>query len=182
MHETSDDLAELQRLLDESYASAGEHLRSLFVPERRSSAPDIVAALPGAFMINLATVTVRCEPVVAPVDGLFYRGRLWFSLPPGAQRARHLRARPQVSATYVEGDPGACMIVHGEAVRVDEAHPFFTGFDRFARSVYGLAVDFAKEQYSTRTGPDFTGFIEPRRIYAQDFPKAGSFDAGAARV
>src|SRR5947207_5363140 len=111
MHETADDLAELQRVLDESYASAGKHLRSLFVPDERSSAADLVARLTGVFLINLATVTARGEPLVAPVDGMFYRGRLWFSLPPGAVRARHLRARPQVSATYVEGDRAPCMIV-----------------------------------------------------------------------
>lgn len=172
MHETPHDLVQLQSALDDSYASGGEHLLSLFPPERRSSADDVACALRGAFMVNLATVTARGEPVVAPVDGLFYRGRLWFSLAPGAQRARHLRARPQVSATYVEGDPGACLIVHGSAVQLTETHPFFEGFDGFAREVYGIAVDFAKLRFKDRTGPDFTGYIEPRRIYAQDFPKA----------
>jgi hypothetical protein len=130
MHETVEDLIELQRLLDESYTSAGEHLRSTFVPERRSSAADLAAALKGVLLINLATVTARCEPLMAPVEGLFYRGRLWFSLPAGAQRAAHLHARPQVSATYVEGDQAPCMIVHGVAREVGPDHPFFTGFDK----------------------------------------------------
>lgn len=172
MHETPEDVAELQRLLDKSYAAAGEHLRSLFPSAQRSSAPDLVEALKGAFMINLATVTARCEPLVAPVDGLFYRGRLWFSLPAGAERARHLLARPQVSATYVDGDPGPCLIVHGVAQHVRPGHAFFDGFDTFARGVYGIAIDVAKDRQRGRTGPDFTGFIEPRRIYAQNFPKA----------
>lgn len=35
MHETSDDLAELQRLLDKSYESAGVHLRRIITLERR---------------------------------------------------------------------------------------------------------------------------------------------------
>lgn len=173
MNETRDDLIALQRILDESYASSGEHLRSIFVPEHRSSAADLVAALTGVFLINLATVTARYEPLVAPVDGLFYRGRLWFSLPPGAQRARHLRVRPQVSATYVEGDRAPCLIVHGTAHQVGDTHPFFAGWDQYARSVYGIAVDVAKERYGTRTEPDFTGFIEARRMYAQGFPIAG---------
>jgi len=172
MHETPDDLVYLQRLLDESYASAGEHLRSVLTPEQRSSAADVSAALEGAFPINVATVTSRCEPIVAPVDGLFYRGRLWFSLPRGSQRARHLHVRPQVSATYVQGDPGACLIVHGVARDVRETG-FAEGFEEFARSVYGsTAVDFAKLRYGSRTAPEFTGFVEPRRIYAQWFPKA----------
>jgi hypothetical protein len=38
MHETSQDLARLQRLLDESYEKAGEHLRSIITPERRLNA------------------------------------------------------------------------------------------------------------------------------------------------
>ena len=54
MHETAEDLAYLQRALDESYAAAGEHLRSIFVPDQRSSAEDLVARLTGVFLINLA--------------------------------------------------------------------------------------------------------------------------------
>jgi hypothetical protein len=172
MDETAEDLLELQRLLDESYSTAGEHLRSLHSPDQRSSAADVAAALTGVFLINLATVTARCEPIVAPVDGLFYRGHLWFSLPPGSQRARHLHARPQVSATYAAGDPGACLVVHGLARHVRDSD-YEVGFDEYARSVYGsAAVDFAKLRYGSRVEPEFTGFVEPRRIFAQWFPKA----------
>lgn len=174
MHETNEDLRELQRRLDESYAAAGEHLRSLLTPDQRSSAADVAAALLGAFPINLATVSARCEPMVAPVDGLFYRGRLWFSLPRGSQRARHLHARPQVSATYSAGDPGACLIVHGRAREV-RGSGFEEGFEEFARSVYGsIAVDFAKLRFGSRSQPEFTGWVEPRRIFAQWFPRANA--------
>ena len=41
MHESTDELARLQRTLDESYALGGEHLRSIFTPERRMSAEQI---------------------------------------------------------------------------------------------------------------------------------------------
>lgn len=167
VHETNDDLTELQRLLDKSYASAGEHLRSIFIPEQRPRAADLASVLTGVFLINLATVTARCEPLVAPVDGLFYRGRLWFSLPPGSQRARHLHVRPNVSATYVEGD--SCLIVHGVAREVGDTHPFFGGWDKYARNAYGIVADVSKGVYNTRTEPDFTGFIEARRIYAKGF-------------
>jgi hypothetical protein len=172
MHETPEDIAELQRKLDESYGVAGEHYRSLFGAERCSSAVDVVAQLGGVFMINLATVTAECEPIVSPLDGLFYRGRLWISLPPGSQRARHLRARPRASATYAAGDDGPCLVVHGVARMLEPSSPWFEGFDRYAREVYGdFAVEFAKQRNASRTEPDFTGFIEPRRIYAHDFPK-----------
>jgi hypothetical protein len=33
MHETRDDLVRLQNLLDDSYAKAGEHLRSIITPD-----------------------------------------------------------------------------------------------------------------------------------------------------
>jgi hypothetical protein len=167
LQETTDDLTHLQRLLDESYAAAGAHLRSTFTPQRRSTAADVAAALTGVFVINLATVTARGEPLAAPVDGLFYRGRLWFSLPPGSQRARHLHARPQVSATYLEGD--ACLIVHGTATEVLDTHPLFAGWNRYVHDAYGIAIDVAKKTYGARREPEFTGFIEPRRIYAQGF-------------
>jgi hypothetical protein len=172
VHETAEDLAALQRELDESYAAAGDHLRALFSPAMRSSAADLAARLTGVFVINLATVTMRCEPVVAPVDGMFYRGRLWFSLPRGSVRARHLRARPQASATYCEGDQAPVLIVHGIAQLVDESHPFFSGFDVYARELYGIAVDVSQQLQCDKTEPDFTGFIEPRRVFAQGFPKA----------
>lgn len=167
MRETPEDLADLQRLLDESYAAAGAHLRSIFAAQRRSSAADVVAALAGVFVINLATVTARGEPLVAPVDGLFYRGRLWFSLPPGSLRARHLHARPQVSATYMNGE--ACLMVHGVAREVGDGHPLFAGWDKYVREAYGITVDVAKKAYGARREPDFTGYIEPRRAYAQGF-------------
>lgn len=38
MHETPEDLAGLQRLLDDSHARGGAHLRSIFTDERRLSA------------------------------------------------------------------------------------------------------------------------------------------------
>jgi hypothetical protein len=174
VHETRQDLAELQAVIDASYASAGAHILSIFRPELRSSAEDIARTLTGIFIINLATVTANSEPLVAPVDGLFYRGRLWFGLPPGSQRARHLRARPAVSATQMEGElsevNGRCLIVHGIAREVTYGHPMHAGYSRYVLPLYGLPIpdDLDNDPHE---GPrrDFTGFIEPRRIYAQGF-------------
>ena len=74
MHETPEQIAELQRLLDESYDSAGEHLRSIMTPERRSTAKKLVETLTGMCLLSLATVTAKCEPMVSPVDGVFFKG------------------------------------------------------------------------------------------------------------
>lgn len=62
MRETDEDLRCLQEFLDRSHAGAGEHLRSIFPPERRLSAKDLVRVLEGAFLLHLATVTRAGEP------------------------------------------------------------------------------------------------------------------------
>src|SRR3712207_2318719 len=87
--ETPEDLAELQALLDRSYERAGQHLRGIFTPEQRIPAGELAALLPGVQVLNLATVTRSCEPRVAPVDGLFYRGRFWFGSSPTSARFTH---------------------------------------------------------------------------------------------
>ena len=140
MHETPEDLADLQALLDRSYARAGEHLRSVFTPERRIPATELVALLPGVQVLNLATVTRTCEPRVAPVDGLFYRGRFWFGSSPASARFTHLRERPQVSASHTRGESLA-VVVHGRATLVDLSDPGSAGFRDYCREVYGADWD-----------------------------------------
>lgn len=75
MHETPADLAELQQLLDRSYAAAGAHLLRIHTPERRLGAEQVAERLAGMCLLSLATVTSDCRPIVGPVDGFFYRGR-----------------------------------------------------------------------------------------------------------
>ena len=162
MHETPDDLVQLQALLDRSYEWAGEHLRSIFTPERRIPATDLAALLPGVQVLNLATVTRGCEPRVAPVDGLFYRGRFWFGSAPSSVRFTHVRERPQVSASHTRGESLA-VIVHGTAEVVDVGDPANVGFRRYCLEVYGpdweewgasaayARID-AKRMYTFRSG------------------------------
>jgi hypothetical protein len=114
MHETAEDRIALSDLLDRSYARAGDHLRSIFTSERRIPADELVALLPGVQVLNLATVSRACAPRVAPVDGLFYRGRFWFGSAAASVRFAHLRERPQVSASHTRGEELA-VIVHGTA-------------------------------------------------------------------
>lgn len=162
MHETADDMIELTVLLDRSYARAGEHLRSIFTPERRIPAEELVTLLPGVQVLNLATVSRACAPRVAPVDGLFYRGRFWFGTAVAAVRARHLRERPQVSASHTRGEEIA-VIVHGTAALVDAGDPAHAGFAAYYREVYGfgweawdIPVQFARidaaQLYTYRAG------------------------------
>jgi hypothetical protein len=165
MHETVADLRRLQAALDESYAHAGEHLRSIFTPDRRMSAEDLIEALRGVFLLHLATVTAVSAPMVAPIDGLFYRGQVWFGLPAGAVRIRHLRARPQVSATHTRGED-VCVIVHEVAHEIDPQDPQNSGFLSYCRGAYGPAWDYWRERYRQRSGSQFMAWIEPRRLYA----------------
>ena len=154
MHETPEDLAALQDLLDRSHNAAGRHLRAIFDEARRIPAADLPALLTGVNVLNLATVTAAGEPRVAPVDGLFYRGRFWFGSAHDSARFRHLRARPAVSAAHTRGEELA-VIVHGVAVEVDlGGHPFRD----YCYEVYGEGWD--------EFGPDAAyACIEPRAMF-----------------
>ena len=136
MHETTEDLDALQRLLDDSYASAGSHLLSIHTPDRRLTASQLAEMLTGVRVLALATVTAKGEPLVGPVDGLFYRGRFWFGSAQDSVRFRHIRARPAVSAAHTVGEDLA-VVVHGTAREVDVATAEHAGFRDYLLEVYG---------------------------------------------
>jgi uncharacterized pyridoxamine 5'-phosphate oxidase family protein len=117
VRETSDDLTALQDLLDRSYAAAGAHLLRIHTRERRLSAAQVAERLDGMCLLALATVTADGRPLVGPVDGIFYRGAFHFGSSPDSVRFRHIRARPQVSATHLPGEELA-VTVHGRAIEV----------------------------------------------------------------
>jgi uncharacterized pyridoxamine 5'-phosphate oxidase family protein len=162
MHETSDDLAALEGLLDASYARMGEHMRSIHTPERRVGAEDLVEVLRGVRVLDLATVTAQCEPRVGPVDGLFFRGHFYFGSGEQSVRFRHLRARPQVSACHTVGETFAT-IVHGRAVEIDVRAASERPFLEYVREVY---PDW-EEWYADSTPP--YARIEPTSMYAYAF-------------
>ena len=135
MHETDDDLIWLQDLLDRSHAGAGEHLRAIFDDERRIPAGELPALLPGVQVLALATVTARGEPRVAPVDGLFFRGRFHFGSSDRSARFRHIRARPAVSATHLRGEELA-IVVHGRAVEFNPRAPEHAAFRAYLNETY----------------------------------------------
>ncbi|MGH3320237.1 MAG: pyridoxamine 5'-phosphate oxidase family protein [Streptosporangiaceae bacterium] len=136
MHETPEDLRQLQRVLDDSHARGGAHLRSIFTEERRVPAAELPELLPGVQVTHLATVTDRGEPRVAPVDGLFHRGTLWFGSSPESVRFRHIRSRPQVSASITKGEEFA-LVAHGRAHEIDTTGPGTAPFVDYLVEVYG---------------------------------------------
>lgn len=114
MRETPEELDTLQALLDASMARAGPHLRNIIGPERRLDARQLTERLQGMRLLVLATVSADGRPFTAPVDGYFLHGTFWFSLGAESVRARHIAARPSVSATHLPGESLA-VTVHGTA-------------------------------------------------------------------
>jgi uncharacterized pyridoxamine 5'-phosphate oxidase family protein len=135
MHETPDDIAALQQLIDRSYASAGPHMLRIHDPERRLSAEQLSERLTGMCLLTLATVTADGRPIAGPVDGIFYRGAFHFGSAPDSVRFRHIRKRPQVSAVHLPGEELA-VSVHGRAVPVDVSAPENQEFRQTVLDIY----------------------------------------------
>ena len=155
VHESPDDLAALQDLLDRSYAAAGPHLRRIHTPERRLTAEQVAERLTGMRLLALATVTADGRPIVGPVDGIFFRGAFHFGSSPDSLRFRHIRARPQVSATHLPGEELA-VTVHGRATLVDIHAESGAAFRQALLDIY-----------VPRYGPEWERFIESGVFYAR---------------
>jgi hypothetical protein len=167
VHESDADLAALQELIDRSYDSAGEHLLNIHTPDRRLSAELVARRLTGVCLLALATVTVDARPIVGPVDGVFYRGGFHFGSAPDSLRFRHIRVRPQVSATHLPGENFA-VTVHGRAVPVD------------IRSVEGARFrETLLEVYVPRYGEQWVEFLDSGPLYARiDAERMFAFSMG----
>ena len=152
MHETAQDVAQLQELIDRSYADAGPHLLRIHTPERRLSAEQVAERLTGMRLLALATSSRACRPVVGPVDGIFYRGAFHFGSAPDSLRFRHIRERPHVSATHLPGEE-LSVTVHGRAVQVE---------------VEGGFRQALLDIYVPRYGPEWeTDFLDTGPVYAR---------------
>src|SRR6202142_1370490 len=122
MHETPEQMDGLQRLLDDSAAGAGPHLRSIITDDRRLDARELTRLLQGMRLLVVATVTADGRPIVGPVDGYLLHGSFYFSSSRDSVRMRHLAARPAVSATHLSGEDLA-VTVHGHAELFDVSDP-----------------------------------------------------------
>lgn len=136
MHESREELTELQALLDGSFASAGAHLRSIHTDEWRLAAQEISATLQGVCVLNLATTTSQGQPIVAPVDGLLVGGKFWFGSSKHSLRFRHIRRDPIVSAAYTKGEE-VSIIVHGIAHEIDTASGRYERFHDYCLEIFG---------------------------------------------
>ena len=167
MHESREDIAALQELLDRSYAAAGSHLLSIHTPERRLNAEQVAARLTGMCLLALATVTADGRPVVGPVDGIFYRGAFHFGSSPESLRFRHIRDRPQVSATHLPREELA-VTVHGRATTVSTQPG--AGLRRVLLDIYRPRYGAEWEKFLD-SGPVYAR-IDAERMFAFAMPSA----------
>jgi general stress protein 26 len=122
--ETASEIEALQRLLDASVSSSGAHLTGIVTDSRRLSAQQLVTALTGMKVLVVATVTAHGEPRTSCVDGHFLNGTWIFSTAESARKARDLKARPALSATYADGERMA-LFTHGTAEYITPNKPGF---------------------------------------------------------
>ncbi|HEY3833737.1 MAG TPA: pyridoxamine 5'-phosphate oxidase family protein [Acidimicrobiia bacterium] len=155
MHETADDLTQLQASLDASDAAAGPHLRSIITTEHRLSAPEVCARLQGMCLLALATVSADGRPFVGPVDGVFFRGAFYFGSSPESVRFRHIRRNPNVSATHLPGEELA-VTVHGRAAFIDVANAEHHDFRAALLAIY-----------VPRYGPEWEIFLDSGPVFAR---------------
>src|SRR3954471_14819099 len=124
----------------------------IHTPERRLGAEQLAQRLTGMCLLTLATVTSDGRPMTGPVDGIFHRGAFHFGSAPDSMRFRHIRARPQVSATYLPGEELG-ITVHGSAVPVDIAG------GEFRQTLLDV--------YVPRYGPEWEEFLDSGPVYAR---------------
>ena len=155
MLETRDEIAGLQTLLDASRASASGHLRDIIGDDRALDARDVVAALTGMKVLSVATVTAGGEPRISALDGHFLHATWTFSTSATAAKARHLRARPQVSVAHIDNEELA-VFAHGRVVEMRETDPDWEPTIRHWTAHYGSSpLSWAEEIRMYRLQPQW---------------------------
>lgn len=163
MHERPEDLAELQRVIDDSYDAAGPHLLGISTPDRRLTAVQLAEQLTGMRLLALATSTRDGRPINGPVDGIFHRGRFHFGSADNSLRRRHLSERPAVSATHLPGEHLA-VTVHGDAEFIDVAASEHAEFRQALLDIY--TPRFGDEWADMLDdGGAWYARINPRRVF-----------------
>jgi Pyridoxamine 5''-phosphate oxidase. len=168
MFESDAEIAEMQRLFDDTLRRANSHMVGIVTLERRLSARQVAAYLLGTRHVAFATVTAKGEPRVSPLDSLFIHGRFTMGTGGEAARLRHLRANPACSAAYMEGDRIA-VVVNGTVEWIGRDHPDHAEVHATWEATYG------SDPYSLE--PGVTLFrIAPASMWAfasrpEDFPE-----------
>lgn len=171
MRETPDELHRLQTLLDTSLARSTAHLRTIINTERTLDAEQLTRVLTGMCTLALSTVTAKGEPRVSGVDGHFLHGTWHFGTARSAAKARHIAARPAVSAAHMRGEELG-VFTHGTAEVLNplDGEPAADWPDLLAyfRGFYGDdAFDWDNDVVFFRLHPQWMA------VYAADAAKLG---------
>jgi general stress protein 26 len=166
VHETDEELRELDALLDRSFASAGPHLIDIISEDRRLSASDLSRYFVGVKHVVVATTTAGGEPRCSAVDVLLVHARLWFSTSSTSVKIAHLERRPALSVAHVVGDDvgvfahGAARIVRGATDEASALRPQW-------QEVYGGAPEDWVDS------PEDARYVEvvPHAIYSYAFSR-----------
>ena len=170
MNETAAELERLQAVIDQSYAAAGPHLLAIHTPERRLDAAAVAEKLTGMRLLALATVSSAGAPVVGPVDGIFLHGAFHFGSAPNSTRARHIAARPQVSATHLPSEELA-VTVHGRAVPIDVNAPAGAELRQTLLDIY--VPRYGETWAEMLDGGAVYWRLEPRKMFTFFMPEQG---------
>jgi hypothetical protein len=139
VHETADEIEELQSLLDRSLRGAGEHLRSIITDGKRTPSAEVVCReLAGMSVLVVATCGADGRPRTSAVDGHFLHGRWVFTTSGDAVKCRDLRRNPAVSASYVDRERFA-LFTHGDAEFLEPGLPEFDLVDAHLTDHYGTS-------------------------------------------
>ncbi|MER8101442.1 pyridoxamine 5'-phosphate oxidase family protein [Kitasatospora sp. NPDC094016] len=165
MRETPDELHRLQALLHSSLSRSTAHLRSIISDERTLTAEQLTRVLTGMCTLALSTVTAKGEPRISGVDGHFLHGKWHFGTARGSAKARHLAARPAVSAAHLRGEDLG-VFTHGtvEILNPHGGEPAADWPDLLAyfRDFYGDdAFDWDNDVVYYRLHPHWTAAFAP---------------------
>jgi general stress protein 26 len=168
VHETPEELNELQSLLDASLSRSTTHLRSI-IAERTLTAEQLTRVLRGMCTLALSTVTAKGEPRISGVDGHFLHGTWYFGTARSAAKARHLAARPAASVAHMRGEDLG-VFTHGtvETLNPEDGEPAVDWPDLLAyfKDFYGDdAFDWDNDVVYYRLHPHWM------TVYASDVAK-----------
>ncbi|WP_112245721.1 pyridoxamine 5'-phosphate oxidase family protein [Kribbella monticola] len=173
MLDSPEEIAALQRLLDAAYEGSTEHLRNIITDPRHLDAQNLVDVLTGMCTLNLATVTAHNEPRISAVDGHFLHTRWVFTTSGTAAKARHLRARPAASISYVDGERIG-VFSHGQVEFLTTEDPDFGEIEAHLTKHYGSSP--------SSWGPEIVYCrLQPTWMVGYAFDKAALLDEKTAR-
>lgn len=112
MYEDAREIQALDDLLERSRRGGSPHLRTIIDHEASVGAAELLPLLAGMRVLALSTVARSGEPRVSAVDGHFLHGAWTFGTDGASVKARHLAARPAVSAAHIDGERLG-VFVHG---------------------------------------------------------------------